>query len=191
MITDWSQKWAPGSTFWFLGDWGNLEYLWTMQLLRDAGMTTKMVYGNHDHLADKRFFEEVFDEVYEYPTFLSQKLVVSHYPVAVYDSAICVHGHLHNSKLSLPNYVNASVHVAHYQPISTKYLDSVFSRIPQFQTRFLYEPWAANYQFVDNKQDVVMDREGKIDLSASRVIFKIQHQNPSKEDSYQPYTGGL
>jgi calcineurin-like phosphoesterase family protein len=189
LIMDWSERWAAGSTFWFLGDWGDLSNLWTMQLLRNNGIITKMILGNHDSVSDVPNFEKYFDEVYLYPVFTSQKLVLSHYPVAVYDDTINVCGHLHNSKLKDINHVVASIHVANYQPISEKNLATVFSKLPKFTRRFLYEPWADQYQFTGPKEDVVMDRNGNIDLSASRVLQRINKEKRDINDPYQPYVG--
>ncbi len=192
-ITNWSKRWASGSEFWFLGDWGNINYLWTIDLLKSAGIQCYMIMGNHDNLVDKKEFEKYFDIVYEYPIFLSQKLVLSHYPVAVYDDSINICGHLHGSKLKNKNHINANIHMANYQPISNKQISATFSQLPKFTRRFLYEPWAADYQFTQNKEDVMMDHNGNIDLSASRLLQKInkEYRNNQGNVEYNPYTGGL
>ena len=189
LITSWSQRWAKNSVFWFLGDWGNLEYLWVIQLLRDNGIITKMILGNHDSVSDIPIFEQYFDEVYQYPVFISQKLVLSHFPVAVYPDQINVCGHLHGSKLKDDNHVIASIHVANYNAISDKNLAAAFSKLPKFTRRFLYEPWAADYVFIQPKEDVVMDRNGNIDLSASRLLQRFNKEKRDKNDLYQPFVG--
>jgi len=193
LIMNWSQCWAPGSTFWFLGDWGDISYLWLINLLREASCKCFMVMGNHDLLSNKEEFEKYFDKVYEYPVFLSQKLVVSHYPVAVYEDSVNVCGHLHGSKLRDPNHINANIYINNYQPVSDKQISAIFSKIPKFTRRFLYEPWAADYKFTQNKEDVVMDLNGYIDLSASRLLQKInkEYRNNQGNVEYNPYTGGL
>ena len=192
-ITNWSKHWAEGSTFWYLGDWGNTDFLWVMDLLLNAGVKCYFIYGNHDSLADKKKFENFFDAVYEYPVYISQKLVLSHFPVATYNDTINVHGHLHSSRIQDINHINANIHVANYQPISEKQLAATFSKLPKYTRRFLYEPWAANYQFTQNKEDVIMDRNGNIDLSASRLLQKINKdfRNNVGNVEYNPYTGGL
>ena len=189
LITTWSKTWGDGSVFWFLGDWGDLSYLWTIQLLKDSGITPKMILGNHDSISDVPIFKQYFDEVYLYPIFISQKLVLSHYPVAVYNDTINVCGHLHNSKLQDVNHVIASIHVANYQPISEKNLSTIFSKIPKFTRRFLYEPWADQYQFIGPKDEVIMDFNGNIDLSASRLLKRLDKEKRDKNDPYQPYVG--
>ena len=58
--------------------------------------------------------------------------------------------------------------------------------------RFLYEPYAEMYRFTQPKEDVIMDRDGRIDLSASRTLQRIHtEQRKQENNNYQPYTGGL
>ena len=189
IIDDWSQKWASGSILWFLGDFGSLDYLWVFNMLRNYGITVNFILGNHDGSENISKFREYCDNVYEYPVYLSQKLVISHFPVAVYEDSINIHGHLHGSKLQDKNHINASIHVTGYKPISEKQLAAIYSQIPKFNRRFLYEPFAADYVFTQPKADVVMDKDGRIDLSASRLYMKLKHENTNNK--YHPYTGGI
>lgn len=181
---------AEPDEVWILGDFGSVYYLYMINWLKSAGAKTYFVYGNHDKQDDLSMFKEYFDEVYLYPVYLSQKLVVSHYPVAVYNDTINVCGHLHGSKLKDLNHICVSIHVTNYRPLTDKYLDSIYSRLPKFTRRFLYEPWAADYQFTQPKEDVVMDPSGNIDLSASRLLQKLNTERRIQEkDTYQPYHG--
>lgn len=190
MLADWAKKWAAGSTFWFLGDFGDLDYLWVFDMFLDKGIEVNFLLGNHDKVEDIPKIQMYVSKVYQYPVFLSQKLVVSHFPVAVYEDSINVCGHLHGSRLQDKNHVIASVHVANYNPISEKQLSAIYKDIPKFNRRFLYEPYAADYVFTQPKVDVVMDKDGRIDLSASRLYMKLQ-QEKDKDDLYRPYVGGL
>ena len=186
------RKLKPGDEVWNLGDFGNVEtkYLDTVNWIKETGAKAYFVYGNHDAQSDLPYFEKYFDQVFFYPVFLSQKLVVSHYPVAVWYDSVNVHGHLHSAKLRDPNHVCASIHVTNYQPVTERNVDSAFSRIPKFTRRFLYEPWAKDYQFIQPKEDVIMDPNGVIDLSASRLLQKLNTDRRIQEnDSYQPYHG--
>lgn len=181
---------AEPDEVWILGDFGSVYYLYMINWLKSAGAKTYFVYGNHDKQDDLSMFKEYFDEVYLYPVYLSQKLVVSHYPVAVYNDTINVHGHLHGCKLKDINHVCVSIHVTNYQPLTDRYLDSIYSRLPKFTRRFLYEPWATDHQFTQPKEDVVMDPSGNIDLSASRLLQKLNTERRIQEkDPYQPYHG--
>ena len=192
VISKLCRKLKPGDEVWNLGDFGNLEseYLETVNWIKDTGAKAYFVYGNHDAQVDLPYFEKYFDQVFLYPVYLSQKLVVSHFPVAVWYDSINVHGHLHSAKLQDLNHVCASIHVTKYQPITDKNLDTAFSRLPVFTRRFLYEPWAKDHQFIQPKEDVVMDPNGVIDLSASRLLQKLNTDRRIQENnSYQPYRG--
>lgn len=151
-----------------------------------------MILGNHDAAASIPEFEKYFLEVHQYPVYVSNKLVFSHEPVATWDSVLNVHGHLHGSILNSPNYINASIHVANYNPITDKHIANAFSKLPKWNMRFLYEPYAEMYKFIQNKEDVIMDRNGRIDLSASRLLQKLNTEKRKQENNgYIPYTGGL
>ena len=167
------RKLKPGDEVWNLGDFGSLTKLYTTDWIRATGAKAYFMYGNHDQRNDLAQFEHYFDQVFLYPVYLSQKLVISHYPVAVFPDTVNVHGHLHGAELFPVNYVNASIHVANYRPISEKSLDSKFAQLPKFTRRFLYEPFAPLYKFTQPKEDIVMDPNGVIDLSASRLFQRL------------------
>lgn len=172
-ITEWSEKIPSGSTLYNLGDFGSTDFLWTIDILRNAGIKCIFIYGNHDSASDLEKFQDYFDEVYQYPIFLSNKLVISHYPVAVYDDTLCIHGHLHGSILDSNNYITCSINDINYNPISEKYIQSRFSKLPKFNRKFLWEPFADLMKFKNNRDDIVMDKEGRIDLAATRALQKI------------------
>ena len=173
MIRTLCRKLKPGDEVWNLGDFGSLTKLYTTDWIKATGAKAYFLYGNHDRQSDIAQFEHYFDQVFFYPVYLSQKLVVSHCPVAVFPDTINIHGHLHGAKLFPINYVNASIHVINYSPFSEKNLDSKFAQLPKFTRRFMYEPFASWYQFTQPKEDVIMDPNGIIDLSASRLLQKI------------------
>ena len=186
----WAKKLGPNDEFWFLGDFGDLSFLKLFDYFLANGTKTYFVLGNHDAAADIPEIECFVNKVYQYPVYLSNKLVVSHEPVGTWDSVINVHGHLHSSIIDKPNYINASIHVANYKLITEKHIANVYSKIPKWCMRFLYEPYADMYKFVQPKEDIIMDRNGKIDLSASRLLMKINTDARKKaNDTYQPYTG--
>ena len=189
---DWSKKLQADDEFWFLGDFGDLQYLYLFDLFTKKGVSTHFLLGNHDAAADIPYIQMYVEHVHQYPVYLSNKLVVSHEPVATWESVLNVHGHLHGSVLDSPNYINASVHVANYKMITEKNLSTAYSKIPKWTMRFLYEPYVDMYKFTQEKEDVVMDRNGRIDVSASRLLQKINtDRRKQKNDQYQPYTGGL
>lgn len=181
----WAKKLGPDDEFWFLGDFGDLSFLKLFDYFLANDTRTYFVLGNHDAAADIPEIQCFVNKVYQYPVYLSNKLVVSHEPVATWESVINVHGHLHSAILNSPNYINASVHVADYKMITEQNIAGRFSQLPKWNMRFLYEPYAEMYKFTQPKEDVVMDRNGRIDLSASRLLMKM-----NKNDPHQ-YKGGL
>lgn len=171
---EWAAKIPAGSTLYNLGDWGDTDFLWVNDIFTAKDIKLVFLLGNHDHQKDIPLFEKYFDEVYSYPFFISNKLVISHIPVAVYDDTVNIHGHLHNSKMQKNNYINVSLAVNNYNLFAEQNLNSVFSKLPEYNRKFLYEPFAAQYRFINNNnKDVVCDKNGNIDISASRVMKMI------------------
>ena len=159
-------------TFYFLGDLGVPTEAVASSLyaiFADAPFKKVAVLGNHDGSKQKRFMREVFDEVYEYPVYISNTVVLSHYPVAVYDCQVNIHGHLHASYLEDRNHINASVAVANYKFVQQSRVDRIKKTFDtQWSPKFLHEPYAKDYVFTDmGRADVVTDRLGKVNLEAS------------------------
>lgn len=173
LYSSWAQKLKPEDEFWVLGDWGNTSYLYLLDMFPCKAC---FVYGNHDMQVDRSKFEEHFYEVYEYPVWLSNKLVVSHVPVAVYEDSINVHGHLHGCVLDSPNHMNASLHVNDYSLLKGQNVDGQFGKLPKYNRRFLWEPFADKYKFTQPKEDVAYDKDGRIDLAASRVLQRLSKE---------------
>lgn len=177
MFIQLAEKVKPRDEVWVLGDWGDTNALWVMGLFN---CKTFFVYGNHDAAADIEKFKIYFDEVYKYPVYLSNKLVVSHIPVAVFDDQINVHGHLHGAVLDSPNYICCSLHVANYKPITDQHINGQFAKLPKYNRHFLWEPFAHLMKFFQEREDVVMNRDGLIDLSASRLLQKLNKEKEKK-----------
>lgn len=166
-------------TFYFLGDFGmprddsQMKQLETIFALTEC--RTVAILGNHDR---KNPFREIitslFDEVYEYPIYISNRLVLSHYPVpTLYNDepspVLNVHGHTHASYIDGPNYLCASWAVANYHCVSEKAVNNRLARLPEWNSKFLYEPFAKNYVFTPRVRDDIIYREdGSLDIEASR-----------------------
>lgn len=72
-----------------LGDVGDIEFA---KQLRGYKV---LVMGNHD--TGRTNYEGIFDEIYEGPVMLGEKLLLSHEPISV-PWAFNLHGHIHDSK---------------------------------------------------------------------------------------------
>lgn len=175
LFEEWAKTWAAGSTLWCLGDYWNTKYLPdTFGLLRDNDIKVCFVKGNHDNLEACSKIEKYVDELYLTPVFITNKLILSHHPVAIWPGQLNVCGHIHNAILNDPGYIMANIHVNNYKPITMQQVNGRFAQLPQFCTKFLYEPWADLYKFIQDKPDCIYNQEGIIDLSASRAYQKMK-----------------
>ena len=183
-IEKWLHKLAPEDTFYFLGDFGRPNSKTLSELVRifvEAKCHKVAIRGNHDHETETEIMKTLFDEVYDYPVYISNRIVLSHFPCNVWKDQINIHGHLHGSVLNSPNHVCASIHVAQYQPINNHIINGCLGRLSKYNRRFLWEPWADKYQFTQKKKDVVYDKDGNIDLAASRVIQRLVQEGRIKK----------
>lgn len=71
-----------------LGDVGDIE------MIRQLKGYKVLVCGNHD--AGRTIYEEVFDEVYNGPLIISDRIILSHEPIPNINWAFNIHGHIHD-----------------------------------------------------------------------------------------------
>jgi calcineurin-like phosphoesterase family protein len=91
-----------------LGDCGDLEYVKKLKGYK------VLVAGNHEKgLTSAR---EVFNEVYAGPVIISEKLILSHEPIAV-QGMYNLHGHNHHGKPEGKNDFNFCADINNYEPI--------------------------------------------------------------------------
>ena len=175
-------------TFYFLGDFG-LPHSKVWDILKKgferATCRTVCILGNHDTNEKVELLYELFDEVHRNPIFISKRCVLSHYPYPQQENVLNVSGHLHNSTLDLPNYICASFAVANYEFISRHQVEAALSRLPKWDMRFLYEPWAEHYVFTHRNKDVIKDKNGRIDLAASRAWQKLQQEKEKSQGKFE------
>lgn len=180
-LESWAEKKAKTKDeLWFLGDFGDVEKL---NEIHDAVRSSKdkhiklvALLGNHDSRQDLPEFQRWFDEVYEYPVYISQRIVVSHEPVwPIAPFMVNVHGHTHAAELDSKNHITVSCNDVNYTPISEKQVEGQLGKLEPRFMKFLWEPYAAEYIFKDkSRSDIVCHpKTGKIDLPASRALQKI------------------
>ena len=80
------KKCHKNDTLIHLGDVGNPEYLKQIKSYK------VLIMGNHDQSAEK--FRPYFDEIYQGPLFISEKILLSHEPI-ISDIWMNIHGHDH------------------------------------------------------------------------------------------------
>ena len=159
------QKNGHDITIYNLGDFGSLKYLY---LWSQFPCEKVFLYGNHDKHKDREQFEAVFDKVYLYPFYLTDRIIVSHEPQAVWGSQINVHGHLHGSIIDLPNYITCSCNDRHYNLVSSFKFGKTFSKLPEHCYKFLREPWRSMEKIINRPQnDMVLLPNGHTNVPAT------------------------
>lgn len=153
----------PTDELWILGDIGQPDKLRLMNGRK------YLILGNHDKRPMKEYLG-YFAAVYNTPIYLTQRVVLSHYPIPVEEGILNVHGHLHGSKLDLMNYLNISLHMIDYKPIPERQLHEFAATLPKANTRFLEEWYANYYKFNTLRSDVVTNPEGRILLKESKRL---------------------
>ena len=103
-----------------LGDIGNLEYIKELKCYK------VLIMGNHDQSIEK--MEEVFNEVYTGPLWISQKLILSHEPIDIqswswiegegFNIAFNIHGHDHGNKTLDYYHLNICPNIYGYIPLN-------------------------------------------------------------------------
>lgn len=150
----------PTDELWILGDVGNVE------LVSHINGRKYLLMGNHDKRPRKEYLG-YFAEVYDYPLYISNRVVLSHYPIPVTEGTLNVHGHLHGSTLDSSNHFNISIHMINYRPVRMDMINSMAGNLNKDNTRFLEEWYADQYLFTTARSDVVTDINGKVKLNES------------------------
>ena len=114
LIRKWLKKLTKDDTFYFLGDFGrptNETLAELGEIFGKARCKTVAIRGNHDHESETAIMRIFFDEVHDYPVYISDRIILSHRPHVEMDTSVLnISGHLHGSTLNLPNYMCASLH---------------------------------------------------------------------------------
>ena len=93
-----------------LGDVGNPEYLSQLKCHK------VLIMGNHDQSKTK--FAPYFDEIFDGPLFIAEKILLSHEPVTGLDWCINIHGHDHANVAAKDKFhLNLAANVCGYEPI--------------------------------------------------------------------------
>lgn len=185
IILEYWEKWLEtvsknNGVFVFLGDFGKLSFnnlLSLKQIFAACDCPKLAIKGNHDKDDMLDTVKTLFDYVSPVPIYVNKRVVLSHEPMNVWESQLNVHGHLHNSYLNGKNWICASIHVANYQLITQQQISNRLSQIKKWNNRFLYEPWADKYVYKKDNPDVIKDKDGNIDLSASRMLKYMREKN--------------
>lgn len=97
-------------TFIHLGDVGDIEYIKKIKGYK------VLIMGNHDTGISK--YKEVFDEVYDGPLMIGEKILLSHEPIPNIDWCLNIHGHDHSNQTRDVFHLNLASNVCNFTPIS-------------------------------------------------------------------------
>ena len=100
-------------TFVCLGDVGNRDYAAQIK----AGYKV-LILGNHDR---KGGYKDLFDEIYDGPLFIAEKILLSHEPVSGLPWCLNIHGHDHSGIEDCTEgcrHLNLAANVCGYTPVS-------------------------------------------------------------------------
>lgn len=161
-------KIKPTDTLYVLGDVGR-----GIEIINEICGRKVLIMGNHDTLP-KHVYTSVFDEVYKYPIYYKNNILLSHYPVPVTQNVLNVHGHLHSSVLDLPNYKNANIAINDYQILTARQLEVLSMRLPPINNDFLKEWYAEYYKFIPkyrNSNDVLVDENNRIKIKETLEMW--------------------
>lgn len=133
-------------TFVHLGDVGNPQYIPMIRAHKKI-----LLLGNHD---TKGKYKGLFDEIYDGPLFIGEKILLSHEPVYGLPWCLNIHGHDHNGVESYKEgckHINLAANVCNYTPISLGKIikDGVLSDIKSIHRIT-----------VDNAVDKKLEKEG-------------------------------
>lgn len=103
-----NSKVGKHDTIIFLGDIGNEE------MVRKIRGYKVLIMGNHDRGASN--YTDIFDEVYEGPLFIAEKLILSHEPINL-PFAYNIHGHDHANELR-DHHLNVCAEHINYTPVN-------------------------------------------------------------------------
>ena len=118
-----NSKVGKNDTIIFLGD------IWDTEFVKQIRGYKVLILGNHDKGATT--YKEVFNEVYEGPLMISDKIILSHEPVN-FDFAFNIHGHVHGEHQNDNMHFNVCAEHIDYTPVSLNSLvkEGMFKDVP-------------------------------------------------------------
>lgn len=92
-----------------LGDVGAAEYFYVFDCYK------VLITGNHDSGVSN--YTDIFDEVYDGPLFIADRILLSHEPIfGLEDICVNIHGHTHMHPYQLaPNHINLAADVVNWK----------------------------------------------------------------------------
>ncbi|MEK8128069.1 phosphoesterase [Paenibacillus filicis] len=127
MIEKWNAVVKPEDKVFHLGDFSFLNLEKTKAIVARLQGYKTLVLGNHDRGRSRSWWLEAgFDEVSEYPLVYGGFFFLSHEPMYMnkHMPYVNIHGHIHGQKYEGVQYVNVSVELWDYTPVSFESIKS-------------------------------------------------------------------
>ena len=133
----------------------------TCKRLKEAKCSIILIRGNHDRYKDYFYTEELGIQVIDHPLFLSNRVILSHFPYQCAPEVLNLHGHLHGSIVDKPNYINLNIAVQNYRLFPEKKISQKLNTMPSWRDslKFTQEWWypiqkvLPEYRSLTNKVD--------------------------------------
>ena len=103
-----------------------------------------LILGNHDR---KKDYKDIFDEIYDGPLFIAEKILLSHEPVSGLSWCLNIHGHDHSGIEDYAEgckHLNLAANVCGYTPVSLGKLikDGILTDIDSIHRITIYKATA-------------------------------------------------
>ncbi|MFC0211372.1 phosphoesterase [Paenibacillus chartarius] len=121
LIERWNAVVGPKDRVLHLGDFSFLNLEKTRAIVSRLNGSKQLILGNHDRGRSRSWWLDAgFDEVSEYPIVYGGFFLLSHEPMYVnkHMPYVNIHGHIHGQRYASPQYVNVSVELWDYKPVS-------------------------------------------------------------------------
>ncbi|WP_248924717.1 metallophosphoesterase [Paenibacillus hamazuiensis] len=121
MMQKWNAAVGPQDKVFHLGDFSFLNLAKTKEIVAGLNGRKTLILGNHDRGRPRSWWLEAgFDEVSEYPIVYNGFFFLSHEPMYMnkHMPYVNIHGHIHGQQYESRQYVNVSVELWDYTPVS-------------------------------------------------------------------------
>lgn len=166
------QKFHETDLIYILGDLGrNTEKI--KRVFKILKCEIIIVLGNHDkrNITFYKTLPNVID-VFQTPIWFNKRILLSHQPYPVPNGCFNIHGHLHDAKLTLPNYINVSAKVINYEPLKYTKVEKLLTNNPNVNWKFMEEWFAPYFMTLLPHSDLIYNEDGSINIEKSLEFLR-------------------
>lgn len=131
MIEQWNSVVTNDDVVFHLGDFSELDYMNTTNIINQLKGYKILIMGNHDKNRDRTtWLAHGLNEVIDYPILYEQKFLLSHEHLNdIYAPFFNIHGHFHNpdQKYISDRHINVGVDYWDHKPVSLNIIKEDFN----------------------------------------------------------------